>query len=199
MLSRGYFRCFQMSVGKPTTGPSGTCALTTGMLIQILGQVAAGETEPRKGKLAMHVFSILGDCTAQAQTLVRAQYSACTEKTLLRMEYTAPEYEYTLICCAAQATKSEDCEREVEAALRRAHWHASKLLVGSSSATALQLQVLTHTGTVLQSLAAVHAMPHVFDSVVPCSLDSIVTGAFTSTASFLHQQSAQSGVACSRC
>lgn len=94
-------------------------------------------------------------------------------------------------------TELEDLGREVVAALRSACCHASKLLVESSSATALQLMALSSTDTILRSPAVGHVadqMPHLIDSLLPDSLDSIETGAFAATSAFLYQQIAQHGV-----
>lgn len=93
----------------------------------------------------------------------------------------------------AAASESKTEGQELKAALRRARWYASKLLTGGSSASALQIQLLMHVDTVLHSLD-LGRMSYVFDRIIPSSLDSIETGAFSSTVSFLYQQSARSGV-----
>jgi hypothetical protein len=104
-------------------------------------------------------------------------------------------------CCnrvaSAQANESGSHSEELLRALHLARCYASTLVTSSNSSAALQMHILMQIDDMLHSVVAAEdaqQMARVFDRIVPTSLDSIESGAFTTTVSFLYQRITQSGM-----
>lgn len=99
------------------------------------------------------------------------------------------------------ATTSEEenttQQLKLQATLSHVWWHTSILVPRSAPPATVQLLLLTHFDTVLRCACIwddLSRMTHIFDSLVPRTLDSIETGAFTSTLKFLYQRSVKCSV-----